>query len=238
MGLYDPVLHRPTTLYQGFERSTVPAPDGSPMYAFAVGFGLDGWTHTGVDIRTVNGEPLYSPVAGTVIVAGADTAYTDKRIGMLRGSGLLKIRTAAGYDVILGHCAAHVMRVGETVTAGQLVAVSGEYYEPHVHLEVRVPDTSTAYKQVIVDPAMLFAARRTFKPVAPLMCRDGRSLTSRVLGSVTPDDVVPVASVTRDGRTGSAFRVGTQPDLWGLTAPTASVPNAWIYLPYTQEVHA
>lgn len=237
MGLYDPLFLRPTTLSQGFVRSDVVTPDGDPMYEFGIGFGLDGSTHTGVDVWCDIGDLVFSPVAGRVVIAGADGAYTDEQVGNKRGSGNLKIvMDGTGYEVILGHLRAIYPRVGERVAKGELVGVGGTYYGGHLHLEARVPDVSTTYKQLIVDPAILFTAPRRFRPVALLNARAGRLTTAPLLGQFTTTDVLDIVSVKRDARSSASAKVDLLPDLWGLTGPTAAVPNAWVYLPYTSEV--
>jgi len=240
MSMYDALVRRAAVVSQGFVHSSVRAPDGSPMYAFGTGFGLDGMTHTGVDILCDVGDLMWWPFAlgGIVLLAGADGAYTDIEVGNYAGSGNLKVlQEKTGYEVIFGHLRAIYPRRGERIASGDLAGVGGTYYGGHLHLEVRVPDTTTTHKQLIVDPAILFAQPRVFRPTVPaLNARAGRSTSAPLRGQFADTDPMPIVAVKRDNRAAAGVRVGQGPDLWGLTAHTATVPNAWVYLPYAVEV--
>lgn len=122
------------------------------LYLYGSDFGLDGRAHPGLDIGMPAGTRLYSPVDGIVIVSGGTPFFTHYGNGS-PGVGELLIQTDAGEQVILGHMSAIVVGVGERVTVGQFVGVSGGQNGDHLHLETRVP---TAGGYVIVDPRWSF----------------------------------------------------------------------------------
>lgn len=129
-------------------------------YAFGSVYGLDGSSHTGIDIGVPRGTALYSPVAGTVSFSGGTGYYQDTPSGNAPGTGELMITLDDGTQVILGHTSRILPAVGTRVAAGQLVALSGESDGAHVHVEVRVPDRSMPGGYRIVDPNQYFGGGR------------------------------------------------------------------------------
>ncbi len=97
------------------------------------------------------GTWLYSPVEGTVQIAGGVPAYTyygksEPYVGQLL------IVTDAGDEVILGHMSRIGVDVGQRVTTGQFVGVSGGFNGDHLHLEVR--EVQPAGWMLAVDPRL------------------------------------------------------------------------------------
>ncbi|WP_031517560.1 M23 family metallopeptidase [Streptomyces sp. NRRL F-5123] len=90
--------------------------------------------HTGVDFLVWSGTPVHSVAAGTVVHAGADGAYGNDVI----------IKHADGKYTLYGHLTRPVVSVGQTVTEGQEIGISGatgNVTGPHLHFEVRTtPD--------------------------------------------------------------------------------------------------
>ena len=123
--------------------------EGAWMYNYAKDYGMTG--HTGVDYGMVPGEMLYSPVAGTVEVAGGSGYFRDDR-GDAPGIGELRIKLDNGQEVILGHMEYIGVKVGDRITPGQYVGKSGTANGGHVHVEYRIPDPSTNSGWRIVDP--------------------------------------------------------------------------------------
>lgn len=121
-------------------------------YTYAKGVGVNG--HPGIDVGMPDGTMLYSPVNGTVIAAGGTGSYYDRR-GDGPGRGELRIQTDSGDIVILGHTSAITVRAGQRITAGTPVARSGDMNGPHLHLEVRVPGSTSSGWQA-VDPRQYF----------------------------------------------------------------------------------
>jgi LysM repeat protein len=88
--------------------------------------------HTGIDIAGHMGEPIHAAVGGIVALAGWNGGY-----------GLCVIIRNGDTDYYYGHASVLLVRPGETVRAGQLIArvgSTGDSTGPHVHFEIRVHD--------------------------------------------------------------------------------------------------
>lgn len=125
------------------------------MYWYGRDYGLDGYEHPGIDIAMPAGTWLYSPVNGTVMIAGGVPYYTYYGNGA-PGVGELMIQEDDGNQVILGHMSAIAVQPGQRVVAGQFVGLSGGDNGDHLHLETRQVTSSGGY--VIVDPRQSFLA--------------------------------------------------------------------------------
>lgn len=133
---------------------------GTPgLYKYAASYGLGGDRHPGVDIGGNIGDPTYSATSGTVVCAcsGNGTAADGSGCGafgdyMGQGCGRIEVKLDNGHTIIYGHMSTATVKVGQRVTAGQQVGTVGGMNGPHVHLEYRVPDSSTAMGWRVVDP--------------------------------------------------------------------------------------
>jgi murein DD-endopeptidase MepM/ murein hydrolase activator NlpD len=105
-------------------------------YAYGTAYGLDGYQHPGLDVGMPAGTYLYSPVEGTVRVAGGVPGYTYYG-NWEPGVGQLLIVTDQGDEIVLGHMGRIAVGDGERVRVGQFVGVSGGFNGDHLHLEVR-----------------------------------------------------------------------------------------------------
>ncbi len=105
-------------------------------YDYGARFGLDGVSHPGLDVSMPRGTWLYSPVSGTVVISGNSSGFTFYGNGN-SGVGELRIRTANGDEVILGHMGRIAVHPGDFVTTGQFVGVSGGFNGDHLHVEAR-----------------------------------------------------------------------------------------------------
>jgi murein DD-endopeptidase MepM/ murein hydrolase activator NlpD len=96
------------------------------------GFGSRwGRMHEGIDIAVGQGTPVHAAAAGTVIYAGWMEGYGN----------LVVIDHGNGLSTAYGHNSALASSIGQTVSAGQVIAYSGSTGHstgPHVHFEVRV----------------------------------------------------------------------------------------------------
>ncbi len=119
------------------------------MYSYGTEYGLDGLQHPGLDVGMPAGTWLYSPVEGTVKIAGGTPYFTFYGNGRL-GVGELLIRTDAGDEVVLGHMGAISVQAGQRVTVGQFVGLSGGENGDHLHLEAREWQSTGGF--LIVDP--------------------------------------------------------------------------------------
>lgn len=79
--------------------------------------GLNGsslWQY-GLDVDLKIGDPVKSPVSGTVIAAAPNGGFGNQ----------VKIRTSDGKEIWLSHLQSGVVKVGQTVLAGQLIGYGG-----------------------------------------------------------------------------------------------------------------
>lgn len=98
------------------------------------GYRIDPFTgrrarHEGVDIAGKLGEPVLAVAAGVVTYAGKRHGYGN----------LVEINHGNGFVTRYGHNSAVKVKVGETVSKGQVVALmgsTGRSTGPHVHFEV------------------------------------------------------------------------------------------------------
>lgn len=119
------------------------------IYNYGTAYGLDGYSHTGLDVGMPAGTPLYSPVDGTVMIAGGTPYYTYYGNGS-PGVGELLIQKDNGDQIVLGHMSVISVSVGQRVSVGDPVGLSGGENGDHLHLEVRVLQPGGNY--IIVDP--------------------------------------------------------------------------------------
>jgi murein DD-endopeptidase MepM/ murein hydrolase activator NlpD len=87
-------------------------------------------SHPGIDIAVPAGTPVRAAGGGVVEAAGADPAY-----------GLFVLmRHMSGYETMYGHASRVLVRDGDSVQAGQVIALSGNSGRstaPHLHFEIR-----------------------------------------------------------------------------------------------------
>jgi hypothetical protein len=89
-----------------------------------------GGSHTGQDYPCAVGTPVHASLGGVVINTSPGSDY-GKTVEIDHGNG---------YQTLYGHLSEVLVKVGETVTQGQLIAKSGETGKvtgPHLHYEVR-----------------------------------------------------------------------------------------------------
>ena len=102
-----------------------------------------GEAHSGIDIAVPLGSPVRAAGGGLVETAGTDSSY-----------GLyVLVRHPDGYETLYGHASRLLVRDGDSVTAGQVIALSGSSGRstaPHLHFEIRHNGTS-------IDPLTLVA---------------------------------------------------------------------------------
>jgi murein DD-endopeptidase MepM/ murein hydrolase activator NlpD len=101
---------------------------------FSSPFGVRGASfHPGMDICNVVGTPIKAAKGGTVLTAGWNGAY-----GMS-----VDIDHGGGVVTRYAHCSKVLVRAGQSVEAGQLIAKmgsTGRSTGPHLHFEVRIQD--------------------------------------------------------------------------------------------------
>jgi murein DD-endopeptidase MepM/ murein hydrolase activator NlpD len=100
------------------------------------GFGIrNGTMHDGVDLAAPIGTPVHAAESGTVIYAGR-----------LRGYGnVIIVRHDDHYVTVYGHNSSNLVREGDTVARGQVIASigdSGRTTGANLHFEVRRDNTA------------------------------------------------------------------------------------------------
>jgi len=91
----------------------------------------DGRMHEGLDIAADSGDPIKAVSGGRVIFAGTQDGYGLTVI----------IDHGDGISTLYGHCSKLLVKRGERVASGQLIArvgSTGRSSGPHLHLEVRL----------------------------------------------------------------------------------------------------
>ena len=94
------------------------------------GTGGDGEAHEGIDIAVPIGMPIRASGGGTVEQAATNVDY-----GMF-----VLLRHPGGYETMYGHASRLLVREGDSVVAGQVIALtgnSGRSTAPHLHFEIR-----------------------------------------------------------------------------------------------------
>ncbi|MFG2451090.1 M23 family metallopeptidase [Streptomyces sp. M41(2017)] len=87
-------------------------------------------SHTGVDFHAASGTSVHAVGAGTVVTAGWGGAYGNQVV----------IKMHDGTYTMYGHLSSIGVSVGQTVTPGQQIAISGSTGNttgPHLHFEAR-----------------------------------------------------------------------------------------------------
>jgi murein DD-endopeptidase MepM/ murein hydrolase activator NlpD len=115
--------------------------------------------HGGVDLRAERGAPVRAAAAGMVITSGWERAYGH----------VIKIWHLADLMTVYAHNLENLVRVGDWVEQGQLIATvgsTGRATAPHLHFEIRLggrkynpvfwlpePDTLAASARDLRSPA-------------------------------------------------------------------------------------
>ena len=88
--------------------------------------------HSGMDLAVPTGTPVRAALPGTVTVAKYNAGGYGYYVCIDHDNGI---------STLYGHCSKLLVRVGQTVEAGDIIALSGNTGRstgPHLHFEVRV----------------------------------------------------------------------------------------------------
>lgn len=91
----------------------------------------NGRRHTGVDLKTKPKDKIYAAFDGEVIFSKRFSGYGN----------LVRIKHANGLETYYAHNSKNLVKVGQHVKAGQVVALvgqTGRATTPHLHFETRV----------------------------------------------------------------------------------------------------
>ena len=90
-----------------------------------------GRQHTGADLKTKNKDKIYAAFDGEVVFSGKYHGYGN----------LIRIKHANGLETYYAHNSKNMVKVGQHVKAGQVIALvgqTGRATTPHLHFETRV----------------------------------------------------------------------------------------------------
>jgi murein DD-endopeptidase MepM/ murein hydrolase activator NlpD len=90
-----------------------------------------GRRHTGVDLKTVNKDEIHAAFDGEVVFSGPFSGYGN----------LVRLRHNNGLETYYSHNSKNLVKVGERVKAGQVIALigqTGRASTPHLHFETRI----------------------------------------------------------------------------------------------------
>ena len=91
----------------------------------------DGRQHTGADLKTKAKDKIYAAFDGEVVFSGKFSGYGN----------LIRIKHANGLETYYAHNSKNMVKVGQYVKAGQVIALvgqTGRATTPHLHFETRV----------------------------------------------------------------------------------------------------
>jgi hypothetical protein len=101
--------------------------------------------HTGMDISTRTGTPIHVSGGGLVVFSGVQHGYGNVVI----------VDHGYGYRTLYGHCSKLLVKVGETVTRNQTIALvgsTGASTGPHLHYEVIVDGSKIDPSPFLIQP--------------------------------------------------------------------------------------
>jgi murein DD-endopeptidase MepM/ murein hydrolase activator NlpD len=107
--------------------------------------------HAGADFRRTIGEPIYAVADGVVVVQEGMEIY----------GGVVVLDHGYGVYSLYAHVSEHMIRLGDTVKRGQLIALAGTTGRangPHLHFEIIVNGNK-------VDPVAWLALDPAFVPL-------------------------------------------------------------------------
>lgn len=133
--------------------------------------------HQGVDMAGASGEPIYAAASGTVAKAGGASGYGN----------LVELDHGKGIETRYGHLSKILVRPGEFVRQGQLIArmgSTGRSTGTHLHYEVRVDGRAVDPRPFLDASSYVLAAQAgsadTIGPPA------AAAETALVAGGMTP----------------------------------------------------
>lgn len=117
--------------------------------------------HDGLDLRAARGTPVLSAAAGTVSVSVGDRP-APRQVGKDSTYGnWIEIRHAGGFSTRYAHLGSVSVNRGQTVSAGQVIGLSGNSgtTDPHLHFELLL-------NREAVDPTRYAVSGDTFVAVS------------------------------------------------------------------------
>ncbi|WP_327127813.1 M23 family metallopeptidase [Streptomyces sp. NBC_01727] len=142
-----PVAIKPAPAQSSSSGYVAPVPGKHTTNYRASGANWSSGSHTGIDFPVATGTSVKAITSGTVVTAGWGGAYGNEVV----------VKHADGHYSQYGHLSALSVSVGQTLSTGQQIGLSGatgNVTGPHLHFEVR---TGPAYGSDI-DPVAFLAS--------------------------------------------------------------------------------
>ncbi|WP_392839655.1 peptidoglycan DD-metalloendopeptidase family protein [Streptomyces sp. LN500] len=142
-----PVATKPAPAQSSSSGYVAPVPGKHTTNYRASGANWSSGSHTGIDFPVATGTSVKAITSGTVVTAGWGGAYGNEVV----------VKHADGHYSQYGHLSALSVSVGQTLSTGQQIGLSGatgNVTGPHLHFEVR---TGPAYGSDI-DPVAFLAS--------------------------------------------------------------------------------
>jgi hypothetical protein len=190
-------------------------------------FGMPG--HEGLDIRALTNTDIYACADGEVYEV--HTNPRDHAYGIH-----VRIQHAFGYKTVYGHLAAPLVRVGEYVKAGQVIAKAdstGASTASHLHLTLKQTGATarreTRYPQDVIDPTPFMVwpeSNRLPKALAPAAWAAGRCLSglhARIDAPMNSQDLEDIKAANLD-----AIKIGYFESDHTLNALRTAMPEAML----------
>lgn len=120
----EPVIEQPASV----QWWSYPLPGAKVISPFG---SRGGRRHTGVDLKTVNKDEIHAAFDGEVVFSGPFSGYGN----------LIRLRHDNGLETYYSHNSKNLVKVGEQVKAGQVIALTGQTGRastPHLHFETRI----------------------------------------------------------------------------------------------------
>lgn len=115
--------------------------------------------HAGIDLAAPRGDGIYAPADGVVVFAGRYPLRQS--VGWWRYGNLVAIRHGNRFITLYGHCQKVLVRGGQHVHQGELIArvgSTGWSTNPHLHYEVRRREANGKFEPV--DPRIYILDHR------------------------------------------------------------------------------
>jgi len=115
--------------------------------------------HAGIDLAATKGTPIYAPADGTVTFAGRFPM--KQSVSWWRYGNLVALRNGDRFITLYGHCEEILVKVGQKVEQGQVIATVGDTgwsTNPHLHFEIRSRDEDGEWHPV--DPRIYILDHR------------------------------------------------------------------------------
>ncbi|MDX2731339.1 MULTISPECIES: LysM peptidoglycan-binding domain-containing M23 family metallopeptidase [unclassified Streptomyces] len=142
-----PAVTKPAPAQSSSSGYVAPVPGKHTTNYRASGANWSSGSHTGIDFPVSTGTSVKAITSGTVVTAGWGGAYGNEVV----------VKHADGHYSQYGHLSALSVSVGQTLSTGQQIGLSGatgNVTGPHLHFEVR---TGPAYGSDI-DPVAFLAS--------------------------------------------------------------------------------